>query len=275
MVMAKTMLITGSSSGVGEATAKLFAERGFNVVATMRNTAKAPHFGDLPNLIVERLDVEDVASIDQAIRAAQNKFGGIDLVINNAGYGQYGVFEQIPMEKVRENFEVNVFGVMNVMQRIIPIFRVQKGGIILNVSSCGGRIGIPASSIYISTKFALEGFTETVSHELASQNIITKLYEPGAIYSPFHERSARENMGSGGIESYDHFLESTTASLMKLAAGAATTKLVAEDIFAAATDGTNRIRYCAPYGVEALIKAKRALDDEGYENFARSMFPGK
>jgi len=273
--MTKTMLITGSSSGVGAATAKLFAERGFNVVATMRNPGNSPDFGGLSNLVVERLDVEDVASIDRAIKVAQEKFGRIDLVINNAGYGQYGVFEKISMEKVRKNFEVNVFGVMNVMQGIIPIFRQQKGGVILNVSSCGGRIGIPASSVYISTKFALEGFIEAVSHELASQNIITKLYEPGAILSPFHERAAREHVGNGGIESYDQFLESTNVSLEKLAAGAAAAKKVAEDIYAAATDGTDRLRYCAPYGVEQLVKAKRELDDKEYENFVRSVFPGK
>lgn len=273
--MAKTMLITGSSSGVGAATAKLFAERGFNVVATMRNPGNAPDFGHLPNLVVERLDVEDVESIDRAITAAQEKFGRIDLVINNAGYGQYGIFEKTPMEKVRKNFEINVFGVMNVMQGIIPVFRRQKGGVILNVSSCGGLVGIPASSVYISTKFALEGFIEAVSHELASQNIIAKLYEPGAILSPFHERSAREHSGTGGIESYDQFLNSTNAALGKLAAGAATTEKVAEDIYGAATDGTDRLRYCAPYGVEKLVKAKHELDDKGYESFVRSVFPGK
>jgi len=134
----KTMLITGSSSGVGEATAKLFAERGFNVVATMRNPETSKSLDTTPNLIKERLDMEDTESIDYAIKVAVEKFGGIDLVINNAGYGQYGVFEGTPIEKIRKNFDVNVFGYMNVMQRIIPIFRQQGGGIILNIGSCGG-----------------------------------------------------------------------------------------------------------------------------------------
>lgn len=271
--MKKTMLITGSSSGVGEATAKLFAERGFNVVATMRSPEKSKNLDNTPNLIKERLDVEDTESIDHAIKVAVEKFGRIDLLINNAGYGQYGVFEGTPMEKIRKNFDVNVFGVMNVMQRIVPVFRQQGGGTILNVSSCGGIFGLPLISTYTSTKFALEGFIESVAYELASQNIVTKLFEPGGIITPFHARAAQENSGDGGVKSYDSFISATNASMEKLAAGAATPETVAKDIFEAATDGTDRLRYCFPYGVEHLVKARRELNDEDYEAFIRSQFP--
>ncbi|MDR4885901.1 SDR family oxidoreductase [Serratia marcescens] len=271
--MTKTMLITGSSSGVGFATAKLFAERGFNVIATMRNTDNAPDFGGLSNLIVERLDVEDTGSIEHAINVGLQHFGQIDLVINNAGYGQYGIFENLPLEKIRKNYEVNVFGVMNVMQKIIPIFRQQGEGTILNVSSCGGLIAIPASSSYISTKFAIEGFSESVYHELASQNINIKLFEPGGILTPFHKRSANESTGNGGATVYDAFIAQHNENLIKISAGVATPEKTAEDIYAAATDGTNRLRYCSPYGVEHIVNAKRTLSDEGYEAFIRTQFP--
>lgn len=185
--MKKTMLITGSSSGVGEATAKLFAERGFNVVATMRSPEKSKILDNTPNLIKERLDVEDTESIDHAIKVAVEKFGRIDLVINNAGYGQYGVFEGTSIEKIRKNFDVNVFGYMNVMQRIIPVFRQQGGGIILNVGSCGGIFGLPLSSSYISTKFALEALSNRSPTSwplnISSQNFLSRV---GLLHRSMH-----------------------------------------------------------------------------------------
>ncbi|EKT65056.1 SDR family oxidoreductase [Providencia burhodogranariea] len=273
--MPKTVLITGSSSGVGEATAKLFAEQGFNVIATMRAPEKNNRLDGIANLIKTKLDVEDIHSIESAIFEGIDAFGKIDLVINNAGFGQYGVFEGIPIEKIRKNFDVNLFGVMNVMQQIVPIFRQQGGGIILNVSSCGGIIGLPLISIYASTKFALEGFLESVSYELASQNIVTKIYEPGGIISPFHERSAHENTGTNGITSYDTFADNVNNAMQKMGQGAATVEQVAQDIYLAATDGTDRLRYCAPYGVENLVKARRELGNDAYEKYARTQLPTK
>lgn len=272
--MKKTMLITGSSSGVGAATARYFAEHGFNVVATVRNPDADHALDGIANLMVVRLDVEDTASIDNALTVALERFGRIDVVINNAGYGQYGVIEGMPIEKIRKNYDVNVFGVINVIQRVIPILRQQGGGMILNVGSCGGIFGLPNSSVYISTKFALEGFTESIAYELASQHIVVKLFEPGGIMTPFHERSARESNGNGNVPAYDAFLASTQEAMTKLAEGVATPEQVAKDIYAAATDGTDRLRYCAPYGVEHLVKARRELDDQAYERFMRAQFPG-
>jgi len=271
--MSKTILITGCSSGVGEATAKLFASKGFNVIATMRTPQDNHSLDDIQNLIKVRLDVEDIISIERAIAEGIQAFGKIDIVINNAGFGQYGIFEAMPMDKVRKNFEVNLFGVMNVMQQIIPIFRQQGGGLILNVSSCGGIVGLPLISIYASTKFALEGFIEAVSYELASQNIIVKLYEPGGIISPFHQRSAQETTGNSRLSEYDQFIENVNQTMAKMGEGAATVEQVAKDIFVAVTDDTDRLRYCSPYGVEGLVNARRTLSDESYESFVRSQLP--
>jgi len=273
--MSKTVLITGCSSGVGEATAKQFAARGFNVIATMRTPHNNQSLDGIENLIKARLDVEDVESIKDAIAEGIQVFGKIDILINNAGFGQYGIFEAMPMDKVRKNFEVNLFGVMNVMQQIIPVFRKQGGGLILNVSSCGGLVGLPLISIYASTKFALEGFIESVSYELASQNIIAKLYEPGGIISPFHQRSAQENTGNSQIHDYDAFIENVNHAMQKMGEGSASVEQVANDIFIAATDHTDRLRYCSPCGVEELVHARRNLQDESYEIFARSQLPRK
>src|SRR5579872_4063886 len=168
----KTVLITGSSTGFGQATAKLFADKDWNVAATMGDVEAAGDLAGRDNVLVSHLDVTDPATIDQAIKAALERFGKLDAVINNAGYGQYGIFERIPHESIQRNFNVNLFGVMNVIRAIVPVFRQQKEGLILNVSSFGGLVGLPSVSIYLSTKLALEGFSEALSHELASQNIV-------------------------------------------------------------------------------------------------------
>jgi len=186
----KTVLITGSSTGFAHATAKLFAEKGWNVVATMLDVSTAGDLAGRDNVLVSRLDATDRASIDQAIKTSIERFGKLDAVINNAGYGHYGIFETIPQKSIQSNFDVNLFGVMNVVPAIVPVFRKQKEGLILNVSSVGGLVGLPSISIYISTKFALEGFTESLSYELASQNIVVKIVEPGGGDTAFHARAS-------------------------------------------------------------------------------------
>jgi NAD(P)-dependent dehydrogenase (short-subunit alcohol dehydrogenase family) len=240
----KTVLITGSSTGFGHATAKLFAEKGWNVVATMRDVTVAGDLARRDNVLVSRMDVTDPATIDQVIKISIERFGKLDAVNNNAGYGQYGIFETIPQESIQRNFDVNLFGVMNVIRATVPLFRKQKDGLILNVSSVGGLVGLPSISIYVSTKFALEGFTESLSYELASQNIVVKIVEPGGD-TAFHARSSKLNTGSGGIDSYGPFLGRANAALGKLAAGMATPEHIAAVIYGAVTDGTKRLRYLA------------------------------
>jgi NAD(P)-dependent dehydrogenase (short-subunit alcohol dehydrogenase family) len=268
----KTVLITGSSTGFGHATAKLFADKGWNVVATMRDVSAAGDLAGRDNVLVSRLDVTDPASINQTIKTAIERFGKLDTVINNAGYGQYGIFETIPQESMQSNFDVNVFGVMNVLRAIVPIFRKQKDGLILNVSSVGGLVGLLAISIYILTKFALEGFTESLSYELASQNIVVKIVEPGGSDTAFHARASKLNTADGGIDSYGPFLERANAALGKLAKRMATPERIAVVIYGAVTDGTKRLRYLAGDDVKHLVEARRKLSDEDYENYMRAQF---
>jgi NAD(P)-dependent dehydrogenase (short-subunit alcohol dehydrogenase family) len=158
--MAKTILITGTSSGLGKATAYLFAHAGWNVVATMRQPEKEQELVQLPNVLVTRLDVQERVSITKAIETALDRFGQIDALVNNAGFGLFGLFEATPPEKVVEQFNINVFGVMDTTRAILPHFRQNKGGLILNISSGAGVFTLPMLSLYCASKFTLEGFTE-------------------------------------------------------------------------------------------------------------------
>jgi short-subunit dehydrogenase len=161
---------------------------------------------------------------------------------------------------------------MNVIRAILPVFRKQKEGLILNVSSVGGLVGLPSISIYLSTKFALEGFTKSLSYELASQNMVVKIVEPGGGDTPFHTRSSKLNTGDGGLDGYGPFLERANAALGKLAERMATPERIAAVIYSAVTDGTKRLRYLAGDDVKHLVEVRRKLSDEDYENYMRSQF---
>lgn len=145
---------------------------------------------------------------------------------------------------------------------------------IVNISSMGGFFGLPVSSIYISTKFALEGFTESLSYELASQNIVVKLIEPGGGNTAFHTRADRESTGDGGIRSYDAFLEQSSAFFGKLFKGIVSAENIADVIYDAVTDGTKRLRYMAGDGVKHFVEARRSMSDEDYENYMRAQIAG-
>ncbi|HEX8235403.1 MAG TPA: SDR family oxidoreductase [Abditibacteriaceae bacterium] len=272
--MTKTVLITGSSTGFGHATAKRFADAGWNVVATMRDTSGATDLSNRDNVLVTYLDVTDPVSIDNALKAGLSHFGKLDVLINNAGYGQYGIFESIPARKIQRNYDVNVFGVMNVTRAVIPIFREQHEGLILNVSSMGGFFGLPVSSIYISTKFALEGFTESLSYELASQNIVVKIVEPGGGDTAFHARAAKTSTDDPRLKSYDSFLAQTEAFFGELIKGIVPPEKIADVIYGAVTDGSKRLRYMAGDDVKRFVDARRSLSDEDYENYMRAQVAG-
>ena len=194
----------------------------------------------MSNVLVTRLDVQDHDSIKQAIEAGIARFGRIDALINNAGYGQYGLFEAIPREKVQEQFDVNVFGVMDVTRAILPHFRKNKGGLIINISSGAGLFTLPMISLYCASKFALEGFSEALAYELASQNIIVKLVEPhgGVNDTSFFERTGRASAGDDPVTDYDDFVARTKEAFAKMTAARTTgADQVARVIYDAATNG--------------------------------------
>jgi len=271
----KTILITGTSSGIGKATAKRFAALGWNVVATQRTPEKDTDLRELPHVLVTRLDVQDRASIDAAIEAGIARFGRIDAVVNNAGYGQYGLFEGLSQSRIDQQFQVNVFGVMDVMRAILPHFRKHQSGTIVNISSGAGVFGLPMVSLYCASKFALEGFSEAVSYELASQGITVKLVIPhgGVSATQFHSRSAQEFSKAEILGDYQDFVEKTNAAFAKMAGG----RLMDSDYVAgfveqAVTDGSNRLRYYVGDDARGFIDARLHKGEDAYMAHMHSYF---
>lgn len=272
--MPKTVIITGCSTGLGRTSAIDFAHKGWNVVATLRELDSATDFPCLDNVFVTRLDVQDVVSIRTALSAGISRFGSINVLVNNAGFGLFGVFESTPVEKIREQFDVNVFGVMDTTRAILPHFRERKEGLILNVSSGAGVFTLPMLSLYCSSKFALEGFSESLSYELASQNIGVKIIEPGGVVSTdFGKRSGQEAAQNHPPASYASFITRTNDFFQKLrSTRTATEQDVADVIYAAATDGSNRLRYVATEDIKPIVRYRRETSEEEYIAFMRSQF---
>lgn len=265
----KTVLITGASSGFGKSATELFVARGWNVAATMR----AP--SELDGAFVTPLEVTDPASVRGAIDATLARFGRIDVVINNAGYGLYGVFEQIAADKIRHQLEVNVFGVMNVTRAVLPHFRANRAGCFVNVSSGAGVFGLPMAVAYNTSKFALEGFSEALSYELESVGVRVKIVEPGGVLTTkFMDRSGAEGGFTVDIADYGPFVEAAaqTYEEMKASRGSgtdATSEHVAEVIYEAATDETDRLRWVATRNIEELVRLRRSTSEAEYMAFMR------
>jgi NAD(P)-dependent dehydrogenase (short-subunit alcohol dehydrogenase family) len=273
--MKKTVLITGASSGIGRAAAKLFANHGWNVIATLRAPDKEKELPGLDDVLVTRLDVQDRDSIRQATEAGIARFGKIDALINNAGFSLFGVFEAIAREKIQEQFDVNVLGVMDVTRALLPHFRQHKGGLIINLSSRAGLVGLPMISLYCATKHALEGFSESLAYELASQNIVVKIVEPsgGVTGTRFSERIGQEHAENASLMDYDGFVARTGAVFAGRRAGRKTSAdEVARVIYDAATDGTDRLRYFIGEDVGGFVKARREMSEADYVRFMRSRF---
>jgi NAD(P)-dependent dehydrogenase (short-subunit alcohol dehydrogenase family) len=272
--MPKTILITGASSGIGRAAAHLFANNGWGVVATMPHTGKAGDLARMSNVLVSRLDVRDEASIAASIAEAKGRFGTIDTVLSNAGFGQYGVFEAVSNEAVHEQFEVNVFGAMNVLRALLPEFRANGAGDFIVTSSSGGIYGLPTMSLYIATKFAVEGFFESVSYELAALNIKVKLVEPGGVDTGFHDTAARRSAAAGGIDAYQKFYSSISAAVNEKVASNSLVSAddVARAIYDAATDPSDRLRYVVGKDAAAIIAARRTASEREFMDVIRAEF---
>jgi NAD(P)-dependent dehydrogenase (short-subunit alcohol dehydrogenase family) len=256
--MNKVILITGASSGIGKETAKLFQVKNWRVAATMRAPEKAEELRRVADIECFRLDVTDIDSIKQAIEGALTKFGRIDAVVNNAGYGLVGAFEASTPEQIERQFQTNVFGVMNVCREILPYFRREKRGLIINVASMGGRITFPLYSLYHATKWAVEGFSESLQYELEQFNIRVKIIEPGPIKTDFYDRS-QDLTRREGLHAYDHFIDRALPNMQKAGADAPDGRVVAETIFEAATDGSRKMRY--PVNSKMVLTARKLLPD--------------
>lgn len=246
--MKQTILITGASTGIGYATAIYFANKGWNVAATMRNPEKGKNLMGVKGVKVYALDVMEPQSIKQAIDSAIKDFGGIDVVFNNAGYALVGAFEAMSQEQIRRQFDTNVFGVMNVTKAILPYFRSKKAGTIINTSSMGGRITFPLYSVYHSTKWALEGFMESLQFELKRFNIKIRNIEPGAIKTEFG--NALDFMS---MPDYDFYVQKAHQNMLDAYKTAPGPESVATVVYKAAVGSGFRLRFPASLQSSTLL----------------------
>ena len=266
----KTVLITGTSTGIGRSTARYFQSKGWNVAASMRTPSKETELNKLDGVFCPRLDVTDSTSIQSAIDETVKRFGGIDAVVNNAGYGLSGPFEGASDEQVRRQFETNVFGVMRVTRGILPYFRGKKSGTIVNVASMGGRIVFPLYSLYHATKWAVEGFTESLRYEVEPLGIRVKLIEPGAIKTDFYERSNDTTVAASPVD-YQELCRIGFANMSQAGTQGSPPEKVAQAIFKAATDKGSKLRYPVGNDAKAMLFLRRIISDTTMSKLTRSM----
>ena len=262
--MAGTVLVTGTSSGIGEAVTQSFLADGWNVVATARDPAKAAGGRSDPRLLAARLDVIDPDSIATAFDAAEQQFGAVDVVVNNAGIGLGGPLEGMTLDQFRDHLEVNVVGVAAVCQAAAARMRPHRSGLIINVTSLTGRVGVPFLAPYCASKFAVEGMTEALYYELRPLGIRVKLVEPGGARTSFNHPWADHPAYSPASESVREKMEQGVE-------GAAPPSDVAKVILAAAKDRTHRLRYAATSAVPAL-RMHRLLSESAWRKMLSGSF---
>jgi NAD(P)-dependent dehydrogenase (short-subunit alcohol dehydrogenase family) len=261
--MKKTVLITGASSGFGRTTVKLFHQKGWNVIAAMRSPEKETELSALSGVLVTRLDVTRKSEIGEAVQAGIRQFGQIDVLVNNAGYGTLGALEAAPEEVIRKQFEVNFFGLIEVTKAILPGMRMRGAGVIINVSSIGGRLTFPFCTLYHATKFAVEGLTESLQYELNPLGIRLKLVEPGGYKTDFAGRSM-SFYGAGGLDGYQQSFDRFAGKLEQWPMSENIGE-VAEAIFEAASDGTEKLRYPVGHDAVPLLEARKQMDDMAFK----------
>jgi NAD(P)-dependent dehydrogenase (short-subunit alcohol dehydrogenase family) len=269
--MKKTILITGASSGIGKETAKLFQSKGWNVIASMRTPENETELNQLTNTLVTKLDVLDLESILTAFEEGVNKFGKIDVLLNNAGYGAYGPLESFSREKILRQFNTNVIGLMDVTRAILPHFRKNKNGVIINISSIGGKMTFPLGSLYHGTKFAVEGISESLNFEVEQFGGQVKIIEPGMIATDFAGRSF-DFSNDENIQEYQSIVGKLMAAMPVMAQNASPASVVAEVIFEAATDGKNQLRYTAGEDAKIFLANRQQYDDDMFIGGVKSQF---
>ncbi|QDA61930.1 SDR family oxidoreductase [Hymenobacter jejuensis] len=262
--MAKTVFITGTSTGIGAACVRLFAQHGWQVAATMRNPADAK-FDDLPSVRVYALDVTDGAAVTRVIAQAHQDFGSLDVLVNNAGYGLVGPFEAATDAQIQTQFATNVFGVFAVTRAALPFMRAQKSGVIINITSVGGRTAFPMNSLYHATKFGLDGFSESLWFELAPFGIQVKVVAPGGVATDFATRSLQMTIDPADDSNpYAGQVRSVLNAFSSRSGNASTAEQIAEVIYTAATDGSSQLRYIAGADAQQVLGAKANMTDEAY-----------
>ena len=275
--MQKVALVTGSSSGIGFETSLALARDGFYTYASMRDTSKDKELldiarkEDLPIRTIH-LDVDDDESIVSAIKEIGRESHRIDVLVNNAGYGQFGCTEDVSVDDFKKQFGTNFFSIVKIIQEVAPIMRSQGSGVIVNISSVVGRMGLPGSPAYISAKFALEGLSECLRYELGQFGIKTTLIEPGVIKTNFFK--SMKIPESKKDPKYRELTENILSALRMMVEMGTPPSHVAEVIIRAIHDKEILPRYSAGKDAAMFLEAKNARTDLEFEKFmGKELFP--
>ncbi len=277
MTEEKIAVVTGSSSGIGFETSLLLAKNGFRTYATVRNLEKAKAIsiisnkGELPIRVIE-LDVDSEKSVVDAIDIVNNESKRIDVLVNNAGYAMVGALEDLSMDEIKAQFETNLFGAIRVMKAVLPIMRKQQGGIIVNISSMGGRIGLPLESMYHGTKFALEGISESLRYETQPFGIKVVLIEPGVIRSNFLNNAKLGQKAAEDISAYAQMIQTLMKSGTAIYDRGLPPEEVAKTILKVVTIDNPNLRYVVGNDAIQMIEARKGMSDLEFENLVKQQF---
>ena len=260
----RNVLITGASSGIGKATALLLHRKGYRVYAAARQVAKMKDLEQV-GIRVVAMDVTSDESMVAAVQTISAEAGAIDILVNNAGYGSYGAVEDVPISEAKYQFEVNVFGLARLIQLVLPDMRAQRAGTIINISSIGGRIGEPHGAWYHATKFAVEGFSDSLRMELKQFGINVVVIQPGAIKTEWNS-IARENLRSvSGSTAYGDLAQKHALMLENADNRGSGPEVVAETIANAIEAKKPRTRYATGGGAKLILTLRRLLSDNAFD----------
>lgn len=267
----KTIFITGASAGLGRATAKLFASKGWKVVASMRDPNKEKELGSISGIQLTPLDVTDPHQIESVAKQVVGS-GGVDVVFNNAGYGLAGALEGLTDEQILRLVNTNMLGTIRTTKAFLPHFREKRAGLFINATSLGGLVSFPFNSIYHATKWAVEGWSESMAFELRPFGIGIKTIEPGGIRTDFFTRS----LDTGRHPAYDALVNKFMRTITdpKQMETYSSPEQIAEVVYEAATDGKDQLRYVAGEDAKSMYAMRLQLGDEAFRKAMAQQFLG-
>ena len=277
--MEKVAVITGTSSGIGFETALALAREGYYTYATMRDTTKSEkikELGQKENLKIDvlELDVDDENSVKTAIQKILDQKQRIDILVNNAGWGLWGCVEDVSIDEFKAQFDTNFFSIIRLIQEVGPTMRKQGSGKIINISSVAGRIGFPASPAYISSKFALEGLSESLRLEMAPFGVDVIIIEPGVIKTNFLN-PVRLSKNSETDTAYSDITNKVVSGVKMMAEMGTHPKEVADTIVKAAKDEKPIPRYIVGNDASMFLEARKNKTDIEFENYLKKELYGE
>ena len=278
-IMEKVALVTGSSSGIGFETSLALARNGFHTFATMRDLGKDEKIKQIiekEDLSIEilELDVDSEESVNRAIKTVSEKKGRIDVLVNNAGYGMWGTVEDVSIDEFKKQFETNFFSIIRLIQKVAPIMRKQGSGNIVNISSVAGRIGFPVSPAYISSKFALEGLSESLRFELMPFGINVIIIEPGVIKTNFFD-SMKLSEKSQQDSTYKEITDKVISGVKMMAEMGTHPKEVANVVIKTLGEEKPLPRYVIGNDAMMFLEAKKMKTDIEFENYLKKELYGE